>query len=90
MPTKPCYERRMTRTEAITKIQSSLGTLPDAQLAALADMVQSWSKPTVFSTLTPAERADLDAAIDSLVRGEGVDLDIVDAAIDAKLKAAGV
>ena len=80
----------MTRTEAIAEIQAKLGRLPDDRIAALADVVRTWSQPTVFSGLSARDRADLDAAIDSLDRGEGIDLDVVDASLEAKLKAAGV
>ncbi len=80
----------MTRTEAIAEIQAKLGRLPDDRIVALADVVRTWSQPTVFSGLSAADRADLDAAVDSLERGEGIDLDVVEAAIEAKLTAAGV
>lgn len=80
----------MTRTEAIAEIQAKLGRLPDDRIVALVDVVRTWSQPTVFSGLSAADRADLDAAVDSLERGEGIDLDVVEAAIEAKLTAAGV
>lgn len=80
----------MTRAEAIAEIQAKLRRLPDDRLVALADVVSAWSEPSVFSGLSAAERAALDEAVDSLDRGEGVDLDTVEKALDEKLKAAGV
>lgn len=80
----------MTRTEAIAEIQAKLDRLPDDRLAALADVVRSWSRPTVFSQLSAHGRAALDEAVDSLERGEGIDLDAVDTSLEVKLKATGV
>jgi hypothetical protein len=47
----------MTRTEAIAQIQASLTELSAEQLAALAELAQSWKQPT------PPEDADTRAAI---------------------------
>jgi hypothetical protein len=80
----------MTRHEAIATITAKLGALPDEQVSALADMVQTLSASSVFASLSTADRAALDAAVDSLDRGEGIDLDTIEAALDAKLRAAGV
>ncbi len=80
----------MTRIEAIATIEAQLDRLPDEQLAALAEMLQTRSRASVFSSLAAADLAALDAALDSLDRGEGIDIDIVEAEYEAKLKAAGV
>lgn len=79
----------MNRHEAIATINAKLGVLPDEQVSALADMVKSLSAGSVFAGLSPADRAALDAALDSLDRGEGIDLDEVDAVLEGKLRAAG-
>ena len=76
----------MTRRETITAIQAKLDRLPDDRLLALADVLRSWSQPT---TLSRADRDALDDSVDSLDRGEGIDLDAVDAWLEVKLNAAG-
>lgn len=80
----------MTRREAITEIEAKLDCLPDDRLLALANVLRLWSQPTTFSGLSPADRAALDDAVDSLDRGESIGLDAVDASLEFKLKAAGV
>ncbi len=79
----------MTRTEAIDRIKAKLDELPDERIEVLAELTEAWSKPTVYSTLSDAEKAEIDAALDRLDRGEGVPLETVKARLDAKLKAAG-
>ncbi len=80
----------MTRTEAIEKITSNVSQLDDEQLAALADYTAWLAAPSVYSTLPPAEKAALDAALDDLDRGAGVPWSTVKDELDAMLKAAGV
>lgn len=80
----------MTRTQAIATVQSTIGTLSDDRVQLLADMVQSWSKPTVYSSLPDPDRAELDAAIDSVERGEAISWTSAQAELEKKLKAAGV
>jgi hypothetical protein len=80
----------MSRHEAIATINAKLGVLPDEQIEALAGMVQSLSEGSVFASLSKADRAALDDAVDSLDRGEGIELATVDAELEAKLRAAGV
>lgn len=79
----------MTRTEAIDQIKATLDQLPDERLETLAELAQTWTRPTVYSTLSDAERAEVDAALDELDRGEGLAWEAVKAELDAKLKAAG-
>lgn len=79
----------MTRTQAMATVQATIDKLSGERVQLLADMVQSWTEPTVFSTLPATEHAKLDAAIDSIERGEGIPWDAVKADLDARLKAAG-
>ena len=62
----------MTRTQAIDLIRAKLDTLPDDRIEALAEVASAWDKPTVYSTLGDADKADIDAAVDELDRGEGI------------------
>ena len=79
----------MTRTQAIDLIKAKLNQLPDERVATLAELASAWTEPTVYSTLSDAEKAEIDAALDELDRGEGVPWDRVKADLDAKIKAAG-
>ena len=65
-------------------------TLSDERLHVLADVVKSWSRPSVYSSLPAEERGKLDDAVDSLDRGEGVALETVGAELEALLKTHGV
>lgn len=78
----------MTRTEAIDLIRTKLATLPDERVEVLAEITQAWGSPTVFSTLTDAERAELDAAVDELDRGEGIPGNQVFAGLRQRIAAA--
>lgn len=78
----------MTRHEAIARIQSKLAALPDEQLEALAEMLSGPSPVTLYAALTAEERRELDEGVDSLDRGERIDLDEVERRLDARLKAA--
>lgn len=62
----------MTRTQAIDLIRAKLDTLPDDRIEVLAEVASAWDKPTVYSTLSEADKAELDAAVDELDRGEGI------------------
>ncbi len=62
----------MTRTQAIDLIKAKLDQLPDERVETLADITKAWTEPTVYSTLTDMEKAEIDAALDELDRGEGI------------------
>lgn len=62
----------MTRTEAITQITSTISKLNDERVRVLADIAQSWTHPTVFSTLVANDKAGIDAALDELDCGESI------------------
>lgn len=79
----------MTRTEAIDLIKAKLDELPAERVEMLAEMAKAWSEPTVYSTLSDAEKAEIDDALDRLDRGEGVPWEDVKTRLDAKLKPAG-
>lgn len=78
----------MTRTQAIDLLKAKLDQLPDERIETLAEMAQAWTKPTVYSTLSDAEKAEIDAALDELDRGEGLPWDSVKADLEAKIDAA--
>jgi hypothetical protein len=80
-----CYDFDMTRSEAISTVESKLKTLSDERLELLAEVIQGWSLPTAWSSLSAQERAKTDAAIDSLDQGLGIPLDDLDAEIEALL-----
>ena len=79
----------MTRTQAIDLIKAKLDELTDERVETLAEMTKAWSEPTVYSTLSDAEKAEIDVALDELDRGEGVPWETVKADLDAKVKASG-
>ena len=79
----------MTRAHVISTVEAKLASLSDERVALLAEVVQSWSSPTVWSTLLAAERAKVDQALDSLDRGEGIPLASVEADIEALLAKSG-
>ena len=62
----------MNRTQAIDLIVAKLDTLPDDRIEVLAEVVITWNKSTVYSTLSDAGKADIDAGLDELDRGEGI------------------
>ena len=76
----------MTRTEAIDIIRTKLGELPDERVEALAELAEAWSHPSVYSTLPADKKAEIDAAIDELDRGEGVPWSLVAKDLEAKIK----
>ena len=78
----------MTRAQAIDLIRAKLDTLPDERVEVLAEIAHAWDSPTVFSTLSDAERAELDAAVDELDRGEGIPGDQVFTELRQRIAAA--
>ncbi len=80
----------MNRTETIEMITARLEALTDEQLAAIADMARAAAARPVYATLSDREKAEIEAALDRLDRGEGVPIENVRAKLDAKLRAAGV
>lgn len=62
----------MTRTQAIDLIKAKLDTLPDDRLELLAEVASAMDRPTVYSTLSDADKAGIDDALDELDRGEGI------------------
>ena len=80
----------MTRKQAINQINATLERLPDELLETLAELAEAWTQPSVFSSLSESEKAEINAALDELDRGEGIDWKIVKADLDAQLKTAGV
>lgn len=77
----------MTRTQAIDLLKAKLDQLPDERIETLAELATAWTQPTVYSTLSDAEKAEIDAALDELDRGEGVPWDTVKADLEAKIAA---
>lgn len=75
----------MTRAQAIDLIKAQLDALPDERVEVLAELAQAWSEPTVYSTLSDAEKALINAALDRLDRGEGVLWEDVKARLNARL-----
>ena len=80
----------MTRSEAIAQIAANAEKLNDEQLAGLAAFTATLVRPSVYSTLPPAEKAALDAALDRLDRGEGIPGEDVFRRLDARIEAAKV
>ena len=73
----------MTRKQAINQINATLERLPDKRLEALAELAETWTQPSIYSSLSELERAEIDAALDDLDRGEGIDWKIVRTDLDA-------
>ena len=78
----------MSRAQALAEIEAVLPTLADEHVLALADLARRWQEPSVYSTLSQAERAEIDAALDRLDRGEGGPGDAALDRIDARIAAA--
>jgi RNA polymerase-interacting CarD/CdnL/TRCF family regulator len=78
----------MTRAEAIARIAANAEKLNDEQLAGLAAFTAALVRPSVYSSLPPAEKALLDAALDRLDRGEGIPGDEVFDRLDARVSSA--
>jgi len=78
----------MTRAEAIAQIVANTEKLNDDQLEGIAAFTSALVQPSIFSTLSPADRTALDAALDRLDRGEGIPGEEVFARLDARIAAA--
>ena len=78
----------MTRSEAIAQIAANAERLNDEQLEGLAAFTSALVLPSVYSTLSPGEKAVIDAALDRLDRGEGIPGEEVFARLDARIAAA--
>jgi hypothetical protein len=78
----------MTRAEAIAQIAANAEKLNDDQLEGLVALTSTLVQPSVYSTLSPGDKAVLDAALDRLDRGEGVSGEDVFARVDARIAAA--
>jgi hypothetical protein len=50
----------MTRTQSITVIQDTLASLDDAEVATVAEIVQTMAAPFKFRDLTPDELAGIE------------------------------
>ena len=57
-------------------------------MQAFAEITEAWTRPTVYSTLSEAEKAEIDAALDKLDRGEGIPGERVFAELRARIAAA--
>ncbi len=78
----------MNRAQAISQIAKNAEKLNDAQLEGLVALTSDILKASIFSTLPPAEKALLDAALDRLDQGQGMPGDEVFARLDAHISAA--
>ena len=78
-----------TRKQAIAQIHATIERLPDDRLETLAELAETWTEPSVYSSLSSAEKSEINAALDDLDRGEGIDWKLVKSKLDAQLKAAG-
>jgi predicted transcriptional regulator len=78
----------MTRAETIAQIAANAEKLDNEQLEGLAALTKALLGPSVFSTLSSADRAAVDAALDRLDRGEGIPGEEVFARLDARIAAA--
>jgi hypothetical protein len=78
----------MTRSEAIAKIAADAEKLNDEQLEGLAALTAALVQPSVYSTLSPAEKSALDLALDRLDRGEGIPGEEVFGRLDTRIPAA--
>jgi hypothetical protein len=67
----------MPRTETIARINAALERLPDDRLEDLASLAAAWTRPTVYSTLSDADKRAIDDALDALDRGEGESWDLL-------------
>ena len=77
----------MTRSQAIAQIAANAEKLSDEQLDGLAAFTAALVRPSVYSTLSPAEKAAIDAALDRLDRGDGIAGEEVFSRLDARIAA---
>lgn len=78
----------MTRTETIAEIQATLPTLADEHVDQLYALLLAWAQPILFDTLSDAEKAEIDAALDRLDAGQSIPAETVFATFARKLNAA--
>ena len=78
----------MTKAEAIAQIATNAEKLNNDQLEALVALTSTLVEPSVYSTLSQADKAALDAALDRLDQGEGTPGEDVFARLDARIAAA--
>ena len=78
----------MTRSEAMAQIAANAEKLDDDQLEGLAAFTAALVGPSIYSALSPVDKAALEAALDRLDRGEGVPGDEVFARLDARIASA--
>ena len=76
----------MTRIERIAPFIEALSD--DAFEDFLAAASYAAGEAAIYPTLTPEQKAEIDAAIVRLDAGEGVPYDVVKGRLDARLKAA--
>ena len=84
----PCYISRMTRIERIAPLLEALSD--EAFEDFLAAASHAAGSGTIYETLSPTEKAEIDAAMARLDADEGVPYDELKARLAAKLKAAGL
>ena len=78
----------MNRVQAISQIAANAEKLNDAQLEGLVALSSNILKASVFSTLPPAEKALLEAALDRLDQGASIPGEDVFARLDDRIAAA--
>lgn len=78
----------MTRIERIAPYLEALSDAAFEDLLAAAS--HAAGKSTIYATLSPEDKVEIDAAISRLDAGEGVPYDEFKARRDAKFKAASV
>ena len=78
----------MTRSEAIAQIAANAEKLNDEQLEGLAAFTMALVRSTVYSTLSPDEKALIEAALHRLDRGEGIPGEEAFARLDERIAAA--
>jgi hypothetical protein len=84
-----CYFKSvMTRSETLAQIAANAEKLSDEQLEGLVAFTTALVQPSVYSALSPADKASIDAALDRLDRGEGIPGEEVFARLDARIAAA--
>lgn len=88
VPPSPCYISLMTRIERIAPFLEAMSD--DAFEDFLAAATYAASSDTIYATLSPDEKAEIDAAIARLDANEGVPYSELKARLTAKLKASGL
>ena len=78
----------MSRIETIAKLTKTAEQLSDEQLRALLELSAAMASPSVYSTLSAADRASIEMGIADHEAGRVVDSDDLFAAVDARIAAA--